>query len=187
MAIHSTRRNVEVVDRRRRVAELYLSGKMLTEIAETEGVDKAQISRDLKAIRQEWRTSTLLDFSEAQNRELAKLDALEQTHWRAWERSIGVATTIKVEYKGIKPLDSEPDTEPEFGQTVERSETSVKLVGDPRFLDGVYRCIAERCKILGIYAAVKNEVAGPNGTPLPGSPVKGYVTVSPDDWDADAS
>lgn len=54
---------------------------------------------------------------------------------------------------------------------------------DHRHMAIVQWAIEQRCKILGVYAAVKNEHVGPNGGPLVNSIVKGYVEVSPDDWD----
>lgn len=152
-----TRVNVTMQNRRRQVAELYLRGKTQTEIALEVDMTVATISRDLKAIRQEWRASTLLDFDEAKNRELAKIDALEQTYWQAWYRSIGSHTSVKVEYGGFAPAEGEPHLEgsSEIRQTVKRTENTERLNGDPRYLSGVQDCITQRCKILGIYEATK--------------------------------
>lgn len=156
MPLASTRKNVEVTERRRRVAELYLSGKTQTEIAAAESVNISQISRDLKAIRQEWRASTLLDFNEAKNRELAKIDALETEYLKAWQRSIGTHTAFKIEYNGFAPLEGEPpEVSSEIRQAVKRTENTERLNGDPRYLSGVQDCITQRCKILGIYEATK--------------------------------
>lgn len=160
----STRVNVTMQDRRRQVAELYLRGKTQTEIAAQVGMTGATISRDLKAIRQEWRASTLLDFDEAKNRELAKIDALEQTYWQAWHRSIGSHTSVKVEHGGLASAEGEVGAE--SLQVVRRTENTEKLNGDPRYLSGVQDCITQRCKILGVYAAVRNEHTGANGGPI---------------------
>lgn len=157
MAIQSTRIAAERDDRRRQVAEMYLRGKMQTEIAAELGKDTATISRDLKAIRSEWRSSTLVDFNEAKNRELAKIDALEAEYLKAWERSIGTHTTVKVEYRELVPVEGEPESEAgaELRQAVRRTEDTQQLNGNPAYLAGVMSCIEQRCKILGIYEAAK--------------------------------
>jgi len=38
--------------------------------------------------------------------------------------------------------------------------------GDPRFLTGVQWCVEQRCKMLGLLAAVKNEHMGEGGGPV---------------------
>jgi hypothetical protein len=56
-------------------------------------------------------------------KELARLDNLERTYWEAYERSC------------------------------QRSETASEKQqrdGNPRFLEGIQRCVALRCQILGL-------------------------------------
>jgi len=48
--------------------------------------------------------------------------------------------------------------------------------GDAKYLDGVRACIAQRSKMLGLDAPDKLDLSA-NVT------VKGYVSISPDDWD----
>jgi Trp operon repressor len=91
----STRKAMQIQDRRSQVAELYLTGKTQKQIAEQFGVNFAQISRDLKVIRQEWLESRVRDFDEAKAEELAKNDVLEVEYWDAWRRSIGTHTSIE--------------------------------------------------------------------------------------------
>jgi hypothetical protein len=75
------------VERRARVAALYLEGCTQTEISRIVGVNQATVSRDLALARREWRTNVLRDFTERQAEELAKLALLEAEAWSAWERS----------------------------------------------------------------------------------------------------
>lgn len=54
----------------------------------------------------------------------------------------------------------------------------------PAYLAGVMKCVERRCRILGLDAPKRQEFSGPGGGPIE---VKGYVIVSPDDWDGDGS
>lgn len=127
-----------ILDRRRRVTRLYLRGRSQRWIAARVGVSQPTVFRDLEAIRKEWLAAAVFDMNAAKVQELAKLDELELTYWRAWERSIGTHTK-KTETVGKDG-------------GLELSETSEELVGDPRFLAGVMTCVERRCKILGLDA-----------------------------------
>lgn len=120
--------------------EMYLKGKKQWEIAQEIGVSVEQISYDLRDIRQRWRESTLVDFNEMKQRELEKIDLLEQTYWDGWQRSTQEKTKTRTS---------------KTGDTSSASIEKEMLVGDTRFLQGVERCIDMRAKILGTYAPVK--------------------------------
>jgi len=132
---------------RRRIAELYLEGKLQADIAEAVGISQSTVSNDLKAIQQEWLESSLIDFNEAKARELAKIDRLEWEYWTAWARSCEDAeTTTK---KAVQVGDKERK---------EATQTAKGQAGDPRFLQGVQWCIERRCKLLGIDAPQRHDV-----------------------------
>ncbi len=135
--------NDAVQKRRVTVSEMYLAGKTQYQIALEVGVTRQQISQDLKRIRQEWRSSTLHNFDEKVGLELAKLDQVEHDAWVAWGDSIGthVVTTQKNGEHGL--------------ETTIRTE---KLAGDPRYLHIILDCVEKRCKMLGLFAAVKSSV-----------------------------
>jgi predicted transcriptional regulator len=71
-------KRVAIAIRRRQVAELYLQRTSEAEIAEQLGVNQATISRDIQALRAEWRTTYLSDTEALVLRDLADLDALER-------------------------------------------------------------------------------------------------------------
>lgn len=93
--------------------------------AEHFGVHKSTISKDIKAIRQEWQRIRLDSFEERIGQQLA---GIEHTKSVAWEQ---------------------------FDAT-----------GDVRYLNQVMDCIKEENKVLGVYAAQRSEVTGPNGGPI---------------------
>lgn len=68
----------EVAARRREVGRLHLERIPQWEIAERMRVDEGTISRDLKAIREEWRAEARSDVGEATERELKSLAASER-------------------------------------------------------------------------------------------------------------
>lgn len=140
---------------RRRIAGLYLEGKLQADIAEVVGISQSTVSNDLRAIQREWLESSLVDFNEAKAREIAKIDKLEREYWAAWRRSCEDAEieTSKSAVAGDK-------------KRAEATKTTKGQSGDPRFLSGVQWCIERRCKLLGIDAPQRHELTGADGGPV---------------------
>jgi hypothetical protein len=87
-------------------------------------------------------------------RELAKLDHAERRYWEAWERSIEEFRSRTIKAKGIK-ADQKIQAKPEQAEQTIYTENRC---GDPRFLDGVLKCIERRCKLLGLDVYSRTEV-----------------------------
>ena len=134
-----------------RTAAAYLRGKRQVDIAEELGVSQQQVSYDIKVLHRRWRESALIDLNEAKQRELARIDTLELEYWQAWEASRGERQRSAVS---------------KTGETSRAQIVKYDSPGDPRFLAGVQWCVEQRCKILGILAAVRNELSGPDGGPV---------------------
>lgn len=131
------KRSSAQIDRdRAEIARLYCQGIIQVEIAQRLDMTQQMVSYDLKAIRQAWRDSAMVDFNEARAEELAKIDTLELTYWEAWRHSCEDAETIVKKQK-------------ESGGK-EMQQTLKGQAGDPRFLQGVQWCIERRCKLLGL-------------------------------------
>lgn len=141
--------------RRSRVSQLYLRRFSQWDIAQKCGVDRSVISKDLKAIHQEWEENRAGERSRWIGRELAAIDRLERTCWRAWDRSRKDAETRTA--KTVRTAG---------GERTEASKREEGQTGDPRFLAGIERCIELRCKILGIITS-KHEHSGPDGGAIP--------------------
>jgi hypothetical protein len=131
-----------------RISAMYLQGYTQTYIAEEIGVSQPVIYRDLDEVKKRWRESSVMSMTEAKARELERIDVLENTYWDAWRRSNEERTKTRTSA-----------TEAGKAAFVEK-ET---LIGEKRYLEGVQWCIEQRCKILGILAPVKQEMAGPDG------------------------
>ncbi len=141
----------EVIENRlQKVAELYLSEKTQSEIARMLGISEAQVSKDLKSKKRAWRELRAADFDERIAVELAKISLTEKTYWDAWERS-------KTNYKkkATKVKGKAGNDLPDYR---EHHEIEVIKDGDPRFLQGIERCIERRCKLLGLDAPIKSVI-----------------------------
>jgi hypothetical protein len=127
--------DLAVLHRRKQVVELYLQGWSQPAIADQLEVSQPTICADLKAIRQDWRDSTIRDFDELRATELQKLDLIEREAWGAWQRSQKPAQSAVVTGEGHE----------------QKARKSMKhQYGDPRFLQLVSHCIGQRRAILGL-------------------------------------
>ena len=143
---------------RRKIANLYLQGRIQADIGEELDINQSTVSRDLQALQEEWKNSSLIDIDEAKAKELAKVDRLEREYWDAWERSCEDAETKRLEGT-LAPGEDQ-------GKPTKQILTRKGQAGDPRFLTGIQWCIERRCKILGIDAPSKREHGGMGGGPI---------------------
>jgi hypothetical protein len=150
-------KELDILARRELVSRLYLQGMLQHEIAEEVNVSQGQISQDLAAIRKAWEDSTIFNFNEAKNKELAKIDMLEATYWQAW---IDSKKPIKKKYTVMSgDVDTaEQDPEKRKKQSIKNMRTSdytEERLGDPRCLDGMLKCSQARRQLLGLDAPFK--------------------------------
>jgi transcriptional regulator with XRE-family HTH domain len=170
MTEEKTNTRTQIASRRQQVAEMYLRGLYQSDIAEKLGVDQSTISRDLSELRKEWLERSINHIDQKKAIELAKLDRLEVTYWEAWERSRENAEVETTEQIGKRGKD-EGGIIPERIRKTKRVEGQS---GNPAFLEGVLKCIVQRCKILGIEAPVKQDLTT-NGKELPAATVNVYI------------
>jgi hypothetical protein len=123
------------LQRRERVADLYLKGWTQVAIARECGISQPTICDDLAKIRELWRKSSIRDFDGAREIELQKIDRIEREAWAAWERS-------------QQPTQSAVVTGEDMSKRTRKSVQ--QKYGDPRFLDIVHKCIAQRRAMLGL-------------------------------------
>jgi hypothetical protein len=146
---------------RAQIARRYLHGETQTEIGASLALTQQQISYDLQQIQREWLRSAVRDYDERKAEELARLDELERTYWAAWERSKAdlvhsfsetsdAEVTVRV---GHKRAPAQRKRRKEYTRIEAQN-------GNSAFLYGVERCIAQRCKILGLCAPADVSVHG---------------------------
>src|SRR5579883_2321224 len=136
--------DLRILSRRSKVAALVLQGVTNQyEIAERLGMDRDSgqrtVSRDLKALREQWREMAVANWCEAKGKELARLDRIEAEAWAAWERSKVDRTSTRAKEK-------------KFGRS-KSSESEIKREkrdGDPCWLEVVADCVRQRRAILGL-------------------------------------
>jgi hypothetical protein len=134
MALHRTQ-PLKISERREQVADLYVKGWRQMAIAEKLDISQATVCLDLKAIQKFWRESAVRNFDAARDLELQKLDRIEYEAWGAWTES-------------KKPAQSATMTE---GTRQQQTRKTLKNQhGNPRYLELIARCIAQRCMILGL-------------------------------------
>lgn len=141
-----------------KISALYLQGWSQQRIADylkqerDYEVSRQTISNDLKEVNRRWRESTTIPLDEHKQKELARIDLLEQTYWSAWEKSLETAehTTQRTKDTGN-------------GKQYDASIRKEERDGNPAFLAGVERCIKMRMDLLGLEAPKRQEVTGKDG------------------------
>lgn len=122
------------------LASKILEGVPITNAAEDLGISVQQAYYDMRIVRERWREMANVSIDERRSVELAKLDKLEATFWEGYRRSCE-ATEKKIQRRRMMAGGKE--------QT-EMVLTQEEHVGDPRFLEGVARCIQQRAKLMGL-------------------------------------
>jgi predicted transcriptional regulator len=155
-----------ILERRSRVAELYLRGVAQYKIAEELNVTSGLISQDLKKLSEQWQASINENIDKIKAREMEKINNLERQYHDAWIRSCEVKTKKSAKKKGLTN---------KTGQSLgidskEQTFTEEQQIGDPRFLEGVRWCITKREEIFGYGAAKKIDLSS-KGEKLQGGSV----------------
>lgn len=123
------------------IANQRFKGVSFRDIASELGVSVGYVYSEYKQVEEQWRAESRKSMDELKARELAKLDAIEQEAWRAWERSCEQATKLREDYaynqEGAR-------------QRKKAQATREDQIGNPKFLDVIARCIDRRCKLLGL-------------------------------------
>lgn len=130
------------------VAELYLKGTPVKDIANAIGVTGARGSQLVTQIRERWCELYLQNFDQIYAEQLAKIDRLEAEYWAAWQRSLEIR---------IKTVEVNATGGPGGGRSEDRTEKEDPR-GVPAYLDGVMKCIEKRCQLLGLEPPRKLEV-----------------------------
>src|SRR6266851_5732856 len=87
MAGRNAKERFRILERRKRVAAMYLQGMSQWEIGRQIGVTQQCVAKDVQALEKEWLASAVVAIDAAKAKELARIDRLERVAWRAWRRS----------------------------------------------------------------------------------------------------
>lgn len=144
---------------------LLLKGWTFTQIAQFQERTPSHVAGDVKAIEKRWRESAVINFNEARQQQLSRIDLMEREAWAAWEGSKTPKTSTRHRKRQLPSissqfmLDAEEAAERADGEsrpTIERveledSERTDYRDPDPRFLQQVAWCIQERNKMMSLY------------------------------------
>lgn len=131
-------------------------------------VTRQQVTYDLADIREQWRDEHKSYLQSALYEELKKIDRIEAEAWDAWDRSKGEITRVHQEKEELPPSDSGRNLT--GGAKRERTKATVTKEishGDTNYMHTIQWCVDRRAEILGLKAAAKLELSGPDGGPIP--------------------
>ena len=162
-----------IEDRRARVASFKCQGMSIRETIQALAKDGCVnprtkkpwtvgiIQADVVALKERWRARSAADTDEMISREAARLDQLEREAWAAYRRSKGKHQVRTTKTRRGKA----PEGDPIMPET-ETSLRTEELAGDPRFLETVRGCIADRRKLFGLDSPTRSELTGADGGPI---------------------
>ncbi len=144
---------LHILQRRRRVASMYLRGLSQWQIGRLLGVSQQCIAKDIQALEKEWLAAAVVDLDAAKAKELARIDRLERVAWRAWQRS------CQRKERASTRLEKKLDEDAQQSKTVTSKHTEVRD-GNPEYLKRVEWCINKRCELLKLNPPQRLEHGG---------------------------
>lgn len=115
---------------------------------------------DVKTLLEEWRESRIEDMDSALQLELERIDDTVRELWSQWEKSKEdyfrtTNTRRGAPSKGKNKSDGSIET---YG--IEEQRTNVVGLGNPSYISEIRQQLAERRKLLGLYAPEKKDISG---------------------------
>lgn len=118
------------------------------------------VHRDIRCLLDEWRESRLDDMDDALQLELSRIDDTVRELWEQWEKSKTDYTKTARKQKGSPQRDNQTRETTIRTYYTERTETEVIRLGDPSYIAEIRQQLAERRKLLGLYAPEKKNIQG---------------------------
>lgn len=149
------------------VAKLYKRGHSVRDIqAEVKKrLDIATYSlgtvhNDIHTLLDEWRNSRIEDMDAALQLELERIDDTVKELWSQWEKSKEDYIRTTNIRRGTPKRDEETGEEKIKTFGVENHGTNVIGLGNPAYIAEIRQQLAERRKLLGLYAPEKKDISG---------------------------
>lgn len=166
-AAQNQKRNQVKLARLEIVAKLYKRGYSIRKIRDEvmrrldlQTYSLQTVHKDVRTLLDEWRESRLDDLDDALELELQRIDDTVRELWEQWEKSKTDYSKTESKQKGS------PSRDKDTGQTTirtfqtERKETEVVSLGNPAYISEIRQQLAERRKLLGLYAPEKKDIQG---------------------------
>lgn len=131
------------------ISELYLKGWSQTRIGDFLELNQATISREISKLKTIWKSESVRDYELHVTEELRRLAMIETEYWQGWQSS-QTAKEQSLQEK-LSELAGSNDSKLKVQK---RTETRT---GDPRFLEGLLKCIDQRAKLLDLYPKTDNK------------------------------
>lgn len=159
------------------VAELYKRGWSIQKITQEvkarmnlTTLSTRTVWRDIESLLDEWRKHRLKDVDQRLQLELERIDDAVSELWEQWDKSKEDWVREHNKRVGVPvPVgDGNGSGEETEIATVKRENVTENVVGlgNPAYMAEIRQQLAERRKLLGLYAATKTEVTGKDGSPL---------------------
>ena len=120
------------------------------------------VHKDVQTLLKEWRESRLEDMDDALQLELTRIDDTVQELWEQWEKSKEDYTRTQRKRKGAPARSGNQDNNSSDGGirtfSVEEKTQQVIMLGNPAYIAEIRQQLAERRKLLGLYAAEKRNI-----------------------------
>lgn len=130
------------------------------------------VHRDIRCLLDEWRESRLDDMDDALQLELSRIDDTVRELWEQWEKSKEDYTRTQMKRRGMPASRNQngQNVQHQEGQNqsgdrirtllVEEKTQNVVGLGNPSYIAEIRQQLAERRKLLGLYAPEKRDVQG---------------------------
>lgn len=121
------------------------------------------VHRDIQTLLDEWRMSRIEDMDAALQLELERIDDTVRELWAQWEKSkedyFRTTNTRRGAPKRKNAGQTSGDSNIEtYG--IEESRTNIVGLGNPQYISEIRQQLAERRKLLGLYAPEKKDISG---------------------------
>ena len=154
------------------VAQLYKRGYTVRAIREEvmrrldmKTYSLATVHNDIHSLLKEWRESRLEDIDDALQLELSRIDDTVRELWEQWEKSKEDYTKTQRKRKGAPARNTNNDNNSGSDGgirtfSVEEKTQEVIGLGNPAYISEIRQQLAERRKLLGLYAPEKKDIQG---------------------------
>lgn len=151
---------------RARVAELLCQGWETADVVRDilsrrtdMALARTSIYHDIREVRKDWLLAKDANYDDHVSQKLAELRMLKRTYWDEWFASKAPReTTVQAQTTGEATTATTNGHGPHTSSLRRAEVRREQRTGNPAYLDGVYKCIAEECKLLGLHAPERVEL-----------------------------
>lgn len=163
------KQNQQKIARLELVAQLYKRGNSYRQIQsevmkrlDLNSYSLATVNKDVHTLLTEWRESRIEDMDAALQLELTRIDDAVRELWDQWEKSKEDYIRQTNTRSGAPKKEKDKGNETSQGSietfSLSESKTNVVGLGNPAYIMEIRMQLAERRKLLGLYAPEKRDI-----------------------------